>query len=92
MNDIVNVVTNLTKVVEEMSTHMTDGQDAMSQVIQELLEQKDREKKLSEAVRELFTVNDQVSTLLSFLLQLTHENENYKKEIAELRNVLKEYV
>ncbi|CBK25072.2 uncharacterized protein [Blastocystis hominis] len=81
LNDLVNVVTNLTNMVEEMHSHMVKGEDAISQVIQELLEQKDRENKLSEAARELFAVND----------QLTQENESYKKEITELRNILKEY-
>lgn len=61
LNDLVNVVTNLTNMVEEMHSHMVKGEDAISQVIQELLEQKDRENKLSEAARELFAVNDQVS-------------------------------
>ena len=56
-----NVVTNLTKIVEEMHSHMVKGEDAISQVVQELIEQKERENKLSEAARELFAVNDQVS-------------------------------
>ena len=45
LNDLVNVVTNLTNRVEEMHSHMVKGEDAISQVIQELLEQKDRENK-----------------------------------------------
>ena len=72
---------------------MVKGEDAISQVIRELLEQKDRENKLSEAARELFAVNDQVSFQCGkSLYQLTQENESYKKEITELRNILKEYV
>ena len=58
-------MTNLTRIVEEMKSHMSDGQVAMSQIIQELIEQKDRESKLSEATRELFTINDQVSFLFA---------------------------
>lgn len=40
---------------------MVKGEDAISQVVQELIEQKERGNKLSEAARELFAVNDQVS-------------------------------
>ena len=81
MSRLEKALMNLTEMIDEMNTNITESQISITQVVDELLEERTKVSQLDKTAKELFTLND----------QLAQENEQYRQEVINLRNLLKEY-
>lgn len=60
MSRLEKALMNLTEMIDEMNTNITESQISITQVVDELLEERTKVSQLDKTAKELFTLNDQV--------------------------------
>lgn len=64
---------NLTEMIDEMNTNITESQINITQVVDELLEERTKVSQLDKTAKELFTLNDQVYTFFALTVACSGE-------------------